>query len=97
MKRRIATAASIWFEIWGVVEPGQKNFDFSRQISLKNFDFSRQISERFRFFGQFKKKIRISRQKLAIYNYFLANYSISLQKSPLRTYFLYMIRYNSIS
>ena len=29
------------------------------------------------------KKCRISRQKLAIYSYFLTNYSISLQKSPL--------------
>src|SRR6218665_2302360 len=28
IKRRIATAASMWFEIWGVVDPGQKNFDF---------------------------------------------------------------------
>src|SRR6218665_1014228 len=42
----------------GVVEPGQNNFDFSRQISekfrffqiisLKSFDFSRQISKTFR-------------------------------------------------
>jgi len=28
-------AASIWFEIWGDVDPGKKKLDFSRQISGK--------------------------------------------------------------
>jgi len=55
----ILTAASIWFKIWGVVEPGQKNFDFSRQIS-----------EKFRFFQVISlKKIRIFKvnfRKIAI-------------------------------
>ena len=32
-------ATSIYFEIWGVVHPAQRNFDFSRQISEK-FRFS---------------------------------------------------------
>ena len=44
-------AASIWFENWGVVDPGEKNsifsgnftkiIDFSGQISKKNVDFFR--------------------------------------------------------
>ena len=48
-----------------------KNFDF-RGIFL-NFDFS----------GNCFLKIPFSRQKLLIYSHFWANYSISLQKSPL--------------
>ena len=36
--------ASIWFEIWGVVDPSKKN------------RFSRQISENVDFFRQFHKK-----------------------------------------
>ena len=75
-------AASIWFEIWGLVDPGKKN-RFLQVILHTKIDFSRQISEKFRFFGQFHKKIQFPRQKLAIYSYFWANYSISLQKSPL--------------
>src|SRR6218665_3386295 len=65
IKRRIATAASIWFEIWGVVDPGKKKFDLYRQISekfqffqailQKNIEFCRQISENFDFFRQLKK------------------------------------------
>jgi len=35
------------------------------------------------FSGNFTKKFRFFRQKLAIDSYFWANYSISLQKSPL--------------
>jgi len=42
----MATATSIWFEIWGVLDPDQKNFDFYRQIS-----------EKFHFFKQFYKGI----------------------------------------
>ena len=52
----VGAAASIWFEIWRVVDPGQNNFDFSGKFS-RNFDFSkeifdfiRQICNRFRFF-----------------------------------------------
>src|SRR6218665_1215749 len=72
-QRRIATAASIWFEIWGVVDPGQKNFDFYRQIFekfqffqqilQKNIEFCRQISENFDFFRQLKK-FGFSKQKI---------------------------------
>src|SRR6218665_2934439 len=103
----ILTAASIWFEMWGVVYPGQNNFDFYRQISekfqffqailQKNIEFCRQISENSDFFRQLKK-FDFPSKKLSIYSYLWANYSISLQKyNHFRTYFLYMIRYNNIS
>src|SRR6218665_3538712 len=85
----LGSAASIWFEIWGLrvnkISFFQANF---REISIfsgnltKKFDFSRQIFRKFRVFRQLKK-IGFSRQKLLIYSYFWANYSISLQKSPL--------------
>ena len=56
IKRRIATAASIWFEIWGVVDPGQKNFDLYRQI-FEKFHFFRQFYKRISSFaGTFPKK-----------------------------------------
>src|SRR6218665_1053579 len=88
IKRRITTAASIWFEIWGGVDPGKKirflqaNF---RKISIfqaslqKNIEFSMQISENFDFFKQFKK-FDFPSKKLSICSYLWANYSISLQK-----------------
>ena len=71
IKRRTATAASIWFEIWWVVDPGQQNFDFYRQISEK-FQFFRQFYKRISSFaGKFPKilifstkKIRFSKQKI---------------------------------
>src|SRR6218665_3088164 len=50
----------------------------------KNFNFFQVILCKISIFhGKFPKKYRFSRQKLAIYSYFWANYSISLQKSPL--------------
>jgi len=53
-------------------------------IRVKKIDFSRQIFENFDFFsGPFTQKVWFFRQKLVIYSYFWANYSISLQKSPL--------------
>src|SRR6218665_162086 len=71
-EKAIATAASIWFEIWGVVDPGEKNFDFYRQISekfqyfqpllQKNIEFCRQISEKFDIFRQLK--ISIFKEKI---------------------------------
>jgi len=45
-----ALVASNWFEIWRVVDPGQKNFDFFQAISQKHFDFSMQIFEKFQLF-----------------------------------------------
>src|SRR6218665_3616458 len=85
-------SSSIWFEIWGVVDPGKKNRFLQanfRKISISSGNFTK----KFRFFQanfrkisisqEILKRFRISRQKLAIYSYFLANYSIYLQKSPL--------------
>jgi len=56
-RRQSAPAASIWFEIWGVMDPGQKisifqgNFQkiwiFSGNFTNKKIDFSRQIFEKF--------------------------------------------------
>src|SRR6218665_1792507 len=72
----------------GVVDPGQKNFDFYRQIYQKfqsfqailrkNIEFCRQIFENFDSFRQLKK-IDFPSTKLSIYSYLWANYSISLQ------------------
>src|SRR6218665_587482 len=100
-------AASIWFEISSVVDPGQTNFDFYRQISekvqfcqailQKNIEFCRQISENFDFFRQLKK-FDFPSKKLSIYSYLLAIIILVLFKSNhFRTYFLYMIRYNNFS
>src|SRR6218665_3346636 len=53
MKRRIATAASIWFEIWGIVNPGQ-NISISTGKFPKNFNFFRQFYKRISSFpGKF--------------------------------------------
>src|SRR6218665_1041845 len=54
-------AASIWFEIWGVVDLAQQNFDFSRQISEK-FRFFQAISPKISIFKQIWKNIDFSRQ-----------------------------------
>jgi len=77
----MTTVVSIWFEIWGSWIRVKKKFDFSRQFK-KKFNFPGKFPKNFIFFRQFKK-IQFSRQKLAIYSYFLANYSIYLQESPL--------------
>ena len=65
----------------------QANFQeisiFSGNFPQKSSIFSDKFSKYFDFFKQFLKKIWFSRQKLLIYSYFWANYSISLQKSPL--------------
>src|SRR6218665_3363880 len=80
-RRQRTTAASNWFEIWGVVDPGLKKIRFFhanfRQISIFSGNFTK-VS----IFSNLKIS-RFSRQKLAIYSYFWANYYISLQKSPL--------------
>jgi len=56
-------AASICFEIWGVVDSGQQDFDFSRQIS-----------EKFRFVQAISRKISISLGKfLKNFNFFQVN------------------------
>src|SRR6218665_2744794 len=106
MKRRIATAASIWFEIWGVVDPGQKNFDFYRQISEKfqffqailqnNIEFCRHISENFDFFRQLKN-FDFPRKKFPFTATSGQIILFLFKSNHFRTYFLYMIRYNNIS
>src|SRR6218665_259222 len=54
IKRRIATAASIWFEI-GVVDPGKK-ISISTGKFRKNFNFFRQFYNRISSFaGKFPK------------------------------------------
>src|SRR6218665_249633 len=51
-KRRIATTASIWFEIWEVVYPGQKIFQFLPA----NFIFSGNYTKEYRVFqANFRK------------------------------------------
>jgi len=59
-----------------------KKIDFSGQISKKFRFFSGNFIQNFNFSWQISEKYRFFRQKLAIYSYFWANYSISLQKSP---------------
>ena len=62
----VSTAALIWFEICGIVDPDKKNRFF--QANSKKNIFFQAISQNL---------------DLAIYSNFWANYSISLQKSPL--------------
>jgi len=45
-------AASIWFEILGVMDPGKNKFDFSRQISEKFQFFSGNFTKNFDFTGK---------------------------------------------
>ena len=59
----VRAAASIWFEIWRVVDPGQQNFDFSNKFS-RNFIF----------FRQFLTKIRFSRQIFKRFLFFQAHF-----------------------
>src|SRR6218665_2754240 len=55
IKRRIAAAASIWFEIWWVVDPG-KTISISTGKFPKNFNFFRQFYKRMSSFaGKFPK------------------------------------------
>jgi len=60
----LLSAASIWFEIWGVVDPGKnKIVDFSGNFTQK-FNFSRQLSEKFQFFQAISQKISIFKAKI---------------------------------
>src|SRR6218665_2734852 len=51
----ITSAASIWFEIWGVVGPG-KNIRFSRKVSMFLGNFTKKKSI---FLGQISEKFRL--------------------------------------
>jgi len=86
----LTTAASIWFEIRGGSWIRVKNVDF-RKISIFSGNFTKTKSI---FPGKFPKKFDFSGNLRKISNfqdqighlklgYFLASYSISLQKSPL--------------
>src|SRR6218665_3338633 len=97
----------MWFEIWGVVDPGKKisistgnfpkKFQYFQAILQKNIEFCRKISENFDFF-QAIKKIRFSKQKNCPFTATSVQIILFLFKSNhFRTYFLYMIRYNNIS
>src|SRR6218665_3680089 len=75
-------AASIWFEICGVVDPGKK------------IDF---FPEKFRFFRQLHKEIDFL-GKNWLFTASSGLFSLFLFKTRLfRSYFLYMTRYNNIS
>src|SRR6218665_99476 len=66
----LGAAASIWFEIWRVVDPAQTNFDFTRQ----NF-------KKFRFFQANFRKIliflEISQKKIIFLGTFSKNFDFS--------------------
>src|SRR6218665_3052636 len=101
-----ATAASIWFEIWGVVDPGKKN-SISTGKFPKNVKFFRQFYKRISSFaGKFPKilifsgnlKNSIFQAKNCPFTATSAKIILFIFKSNhFRTYFLYMIRYNNIS
>src|SRR6218665_2281168 len=104
-----SNSGAIWFEIWGVVDPGQKNFDFYRQISekfqffqaifQKNVEFCRQISENFDFL-QAIKKIRFFKQKIVHLQLPLGKllyFSSKVTTFEHTSCTVYMIRYNNIS
>src|SRR6218665_2697377 len=110
-KRRIATAASIWFEIWGSwirvkkisISTGKfpKNFDFFRQFYKKTSSFA----GKFRFFQAIKKLIfqakEVHLQLMSIYRLLHLPLGKLFYFSSKVTTFehtsLYMIRYNNIS
>ena len=87
-------AASIRFEIWGVVEPGKKNrfsrnifekfWFFSGNFTKKKIDFSGQIFEKFWFFsGNFtNNKIDFSRQIFEEF-WFFTQFQVISQKIPI--------------
>jgi len=50
--------ASIWFEIWGVVDPDKKNSIFSGRFE-KNFDFFWQFHNKIDFYRQISEKFRL--------------------------------------
>jgi len=101
------TAASIWFEIWGVVDPGKKYFNYFPGKFSRNFDFFMQYQKKCRLFQpnfwkiltsrQFKKKNRFP-GKNCLCTATSGQIILFLFKSHhFRTYFLNMIRYNNIS
>src|SRR6218665_2041515 len=107
IKRRIATTATIWFEIWGIVDPGQKisiptgkfpkNFNFFRQFYKRISSFAGKFPKILIFFQAIKKN-SIFQAKNCPFIATSGQIILFLFKSNhFRTYFLYMIRYNNIS
>ena len=73
------TAASICFENWGVVDPGEKNSIFSGNIT-KIIDLSGQISKKFRFFQVIlQKQFEFSRKKCPKNFDFLDNFTKNVE------------------
>src|SRR6218665_3077044 len=92
--------------MWGVVDPGPKNFDFYTQISKKfpffqailqkNIEFCRQISENFDFFQAIKKLI-FQAKKAHLQHPLGKLFYFSSKVTTFEHTSLYMIRYNNIS
>src|SRR6218665_1185489 len=90
------STASIWFEIWGVVDPGKKSPIFPSKFP-QNFDFS---MEKFRYFQANLGKISIFSGKLTknfdflffsgknfritFFSHLLQNVHLSRQNLPFR-------------
>jgi len=105
-------AAEIWFEIWGVMDPGKEINFFQANWRTNNFDLSRQIDENFDYF-----QAKISEWpfflaiyfKMSVYPDRICHLGLGLQLNSsqiilyrlkshhFRTYFLYMITYNNVS
>src|SRR6218665_3453660 len=65
-------AASIWFEIWGVVDPGQQHFDFPGKFP-RNFAFFRQLRESI-LQGKFLKNSDFSKHIFEQFRFFQGNF-----------------------
>src|SRR6218665_1605340 len=98
------SAASIWFEIWGVVDPGKKirfsrqisrKFGFFQAISQKNSIFSGKFSKSFDFFTVFHKKFRFPDKNWSFKATSWQIIPLLFKSHHCRTYFMYMIRYNN--
>jgi len=100
IKRRIATTASIWFEIWAVVDPGKK-ISISTGKFPKNFNFWGNFTKEYRvlqanfrkfWFFQAIKKIRFSKQKIVHWQLATSGQIILFlfKSNHFRTYFLYI-------
>src|SRR6218665_913308 len=99
----MATAASIWFEIWGVVDPGQKisistgkfpkNSNFFRQFYKRISSFPCKFPKILIFFRQLKK-IDFPSKKCPFTATSRQIILFLFKSNHFRTYFLYMIRYN---
>ena len=74
-------SGSIWFEIWGVVESGQKISIFPGKFP-KNFDFFRKFQKSFVFQDKFSKKIPIVSGNFTKHSIFQAKIAIIIISRP---------------